>query len=70
MEVLFKNSFAITWIAIVVMSIVPVGLTFWFKAHKAEIDAQLKMRMLEMGMSAADIERVLRAGSSADTSKD
>jgi len=33
------------------------------KTRKAEMDADLKMRMLEMGMSASDIERVLKAES-------
>ena len=33
------------------------------------MDADLKMRMLEMGMSAADIERVLKAESSETTAR-
>lgn len=33
------------------------------------MDADLKMRMLEMGMSATDIERVLKAESSDATRK-
>ena len=52
------------WLAIVTISVLPTALVFWHKTRKAEMDADLKMRMLEMGMSASDIERVLKAESS------
>ena len=57
------NPTNIFWIAIAVIAIVPTLAVFWHKTRKAEMDADLKMRMLEMGMSAADIERVLKAES-------
>ena len=57
------NPVTIFWIAIVLISIVPTITYYWHKTRKAEMDADLKMRMLEMGMSANDIERVLRAES-------
>ena len=58
-----SNPTAIFWIAIVIISTVPSLAFFRFKNRKAEIDADLKMKMLEMGMSASDIERVLKAES-------
>ncbi len=57
------NPTTIFWVAIVLISIVPTITYYWHKTRKAEMDADLKMRMLEMGMSANDIERVLRAES-------
>lgn len=48
------------------LATVPTGLVFWYKAKRAAMDADLKMKMLEMGMSADDIERVLAAESHSD----
>ena len=59
-----SNPMTIFWGAIVIISVVPTLAVFWHKTRKAEMDADLKMRMLEMGMSATDIERVLKAESS------
>lgn len=59
----------IFWGAIVIISVVPTLTYYWHKTRKAEMDADLKMRMLEMGMSATDIERVLKAESSDATRK-
>jgi len=61
---LLSNPTFIFWLAIVILSVAPTALVFWHKTRKAEMDADLKMRMLEMGMSASDIERVLSAESS------
>jgi len=57
------NPVSIFWISIVLISIVPTITYYWHKTRRAEMDADLKMRMLEMGMSASDIERVLKAES-------
>ena len=57
------NPITIFWIAIVLISIVPTITYYWHKTRRAEMDADLKMRMLEMGMSPSDIERVLKAES-------
>ena len=57
------NPANVFWIAIVLISIVPTITYYWHKTRKAEMDADLKMRMLEMGMSANDIERILKAES-------
>ena len=59
-----SNPMTIFWGAIVIISVVPTLTYYWHKTRKAEMDADLKMRMLEMGMSATDIERVLKAESS------
>ncbi|MBY0586120.1 hypothetical protein K2X85_03025 [bacterium] len=34
----------------------------WRKAHEADLDAQLKIQMLEMGMKAEEVALVLEAG--------
>ncbi len=57
------NPMFIFWGAIVILSVVPTITYYWHKTRKAEMDADLKMRMLDMGMSASDIERVLKAES-------
>lgn len=57
------NPVTITWIGIILICIVPTITYYWHKTRKAEMDADLKMRMLEMGMTASDIERVLKAES-------
>lgn len=64
-----SNPMTIFWGAIVIISVVPTLTYYWHKTRKAEMDADLKMRMLEMGMSATDIERVLKAESSDATRK-
>lgn len=58
-----ENPVFIFWGAVMVISVISVLSTYWFRTRKAEMDAELKMRMLELGMSAADIERVLNAES-------
>ena len=63
------NPVTVFWIAIVLISVVPMITYYWHKTRKAEMDADLKMRMLEMGMSANDIERVLRAESQESTAR-
>jgi hypothetical protein len=63
------NPVSVFWIAIVLISVVPTTTYYWHRTRKAEMDADLKMRMLEMGMSANDIERVLRAESQESTAR-
>lgn len=58
-----SNPMTIFWGAIVIISVVPTLTYYWHRTRKAEMDADLKMKMLEMGMSASDIERVLKAES-------
>ena len=58
-----SNTSNFFWLAVVIMSVVPTLIYYWQKTRRAEMDADLKMRMLEMGMSATDIEKVLNAES-------
>ncbi len=51
---------AIAGIVIVVVTVLAVQ---WRRVRQAEVDAALKRDMLERGMSAADIERVVQASS-------
>ena len=65
METFFQHTAAVFWTAITIIAVVP-GVTIalakaWCNNRQAEMDATLKMKMLEMGMSVDDIERVLRA---------
>ena len=62
-----ENPMFIFWGAVSMISVVSVLSTYWYKTRKAEMDAELKVRMLEMGMSAFDIERVLNAESGGVT---
>lgn len=60
---IFTNPLTVFWLAIAAISIVPIVSSYWSKTRRAEIDAELKLRMLELGMSAEEIERVLKAQS-------
>jgi len=51
-------------IAIIMGSLIPiVGLiaNFWYRAHKVQSENQLKRTLVERGMSADEIERVIAA---------
>lgn len=52
---------AVFWIAIAAICIVPSVAYYWYKLKKTELEAGLKQTMLDRGMSADEIERVLRA---------
>lgn len=39
-----------------------VGLVQWRKVKQSEMEAQLKLQMLDQGMTAGDIEQVVDAG--------
>lgn len=60
---IFTNPVSLFWMTIASISIVPIVSSYWSQTRRAEIDAELKLRMIEMGMSADEIERVLRAKS-------
>ena len=51
------------WAAITLICVVPVLCHYWWKARRDEFDAGLKQSMIDRGMSADEIERVLRAPS-------
>jgi len=54
---------AVFWIAITLMVIVPTIAQYWHKSRRDEIEADLKREMIQRGMSADDIVKVLRASS-------
>ena len=66
----FENPFSIPIVAICVGIGVPVIAHYWFELKKHEMDNDLKRSMIERGMSAEEIERVLAARSSGDKKED
>lgn len=52
----------IFWTAIALICIVPSIAHYWWKIRKAEMEAALKQEMIQKGMSAEDIQKVLDAG--------
>jgi hypothetical protein len=63
MTAILNNNLAIVFIGIILLTLIPTAFGHWLKAKRAAMDADLKMKMLEMGMSADEIERVLKAES-------
>ncbi len=61
MDELLANQTLIFWTAIVLISGVPVVAHYWYKTRKAELEASLKREMIERGMSADEICKVLAA---------
>ena len=64
--------FQMPQIAIFMTCLVPlagIGFFYWYKAQKANADSRLKRTMIERGMSADEIERVLAAGSEEDSKR-
>lgn len=49
-------------VSFVLMVVLIVASVQWRKVRVADIEATLKMQMLEQGMSAADVQAVLDAG--------
>lgn len=66
---LLHNDLAVILTGVTAMITVPTIVTYWYKSKKAAMDADLKMKMLEMGMTAQDIERVLHAGESSEVTR-
>jgi hypothetical protein len=60
---ILSNNIAIIFIAIVIMTAFPTAMNYLYRSRKSAMDADLKMKMLELGMSASEIERVLMAES-------
>lgn len=69
-ETAFSNDAFVFWMAVTLIVVVPsVSWTVadaWRKNRQAELDANLKHRMLEMGMAADEIERVVAARSTPE----
>lgn len=66
-QTLFRNTDALVLICIFGTAILVVAVTSiahcWHAIAKARVDADLKHSMIERGMSAEEIERILRAKS-------
>jgi hypothetical protein len=71
-EVLFVTPFGFITVAVIggiIASIISTMMGNWRKVRVAEQQAALKQTMIDKGMSAADIERVLTAGTKGGDSK-
>ena len=62
----FADEKIVFWIAVAVMCVTPALAWAWCTAKKSKYENELKRTMIEQGMSADDIDRVLKAGSSGD----
>jgi hypothetical protein len=62
MESLLHNGHFVFWSAITLICVVVSLAHYWWKVRKAELDAALKQEMIQKGMGAEDIERVLNTG--------
>lgn len=58
-----RNPVFLMWTAITLMAVVPTLAHFWWKIRQAEIEASLKRDMLQRGMTAEEIQKVLGASS-------
>jgi hypothetical protein len=61
MSELLNNSTFIIWTGIVLICVVPTITHAWYKVRRAELDASLKLEMIQHNMSADDIIRILQA---------
>ncbi len=50
--------------------IVGIGFSAWYKAQKVQSDNKLKRAMVERGMSAEEIERIMAARTEDDGESD
>ena len=64
-----SNPLTMIVVAVILCTVIPSALVYYHKNKMAGIDADLKMKMLEMGMSADEIERVLKAQSPGENIK-
>ena len=61
----WESVFRMPQIAVIMGCLIPIAAilgNFWYKAKKDKQDNDLKRSMLERGMSAEEIERVISAG--------
>ncbi len=62
---IWESIFRIPQLPIIMGCLIPITAIigdFWYKAQKVKSDKDLKLSMLERGMSAEEIERVISAG--------
>jgi hypothetical protein len=58
------NPVFIVFAFLTITSVASTVAYYWHKIHKTEVEAALKQEMIQRGMSADEIERVLRATAS------
>ena len=66
----WESIFRIPQLPIIMGCLIPITAiigSFWYKAQKNKHDNDLKRRMVERGMSAEEIERVISAGVEDDS---
>lgn len=63
---IFNNSQFIFWTAIALICIVPSIAHYWWKIRKAELEAALKQQMIQQGMSADEIQKILSSSKRGD----
>ncbi len=56
------NLYFLAAVCAVMICVVPALSYYWWKVRKAELEASLKHEMIQRGMAADEIERVLQAG--------
>lgn len=61
MEAVLTNPFFLVFAFLTLTNVAFAISYYWYKARRAEIDAALKHEMLQRGMSADEIARVLAA---------
>ena len=68
-ESIVGNPSLVFWGAIALICIVPAIAHYWWKVRRDELEAELKRSMVERGMSADEIVRVLEASKSGRESE-
>jgi hypothetical protein len=68
MTELLQNPLLIIFGSLTITSVVSTAAYYWHKTQKAELEASLKLEMIQRGMSADEIERVLQATASGKSS--
>ena len=67
---IWESIFRIPQLPIIMGCLIPIVAiicSFWYKAQKVRSDKELKLSMLQRGMSAEEIERVISAGAEHDS---
>ncbi len=70
---LWESAFQMPQIAIIMGCLIPIVsiiASYWYKAQKVRSEHQLKRTLIERGASAAEIERILAAGSKQGSGSD
>ena len=60
---LLTNFWFLVFAPAIVVPVTAIVASLWYKAHRDSLDASLKHEMLQRGMSADDIVKVLQARS-------